>query len=129
MQELLENASIPALSLSWCQNGAIHSVASGNTDTSAPSPVDSNTLFHASSLSKPVSAAIVLDLVAQGQWDLDKPLAEYGPFGPLELQQDPHYRTLTTRMVIGQSSGLPNWFGDDEKRFIATPNTRFTYSA
>jgi CubicO group peptidase (beta-lactamase class C family) len=127
MEELLDHANIPALSLSWCQKGTRQAVASGSTDTSAPSPVDTNTLFQASSLSKPVSAAIVLDLVAQGQWDLDKPLAEYGAFGPPELQQDPRYSMLTTRMVIGQCSGLPN-SDDAEKKFIATPNTRFTYS-
>ena len=127
MDELLDNANIPALSLSWCQKGTRYSVACGSTDTSAPSPVDTNTLFQASSLSKPVSAAIVLDLVARDLWDLDTPLAEYAPFGPPELQQDTRYLILTTRMIIGQCSGLPN--GDDaEQEFIATPNTRFTYS-
>jgi CubicO group peptidase (beta-lactamase class C family) len=127
MGKVLDNANIPALSLSWCQKGTRYAVASGSTDTSAPNPVDTNTLFQASSLSKPVSAAIVLDLVAQNQWDLDTPLAEYAPFGSPELQQDPRYSMLTTRMVIGQCSGLPN--GDDaEQEFIATPNTQFTYS-
>ncbi|CDZ76442.1 beta-lactamase/D-alanine carboxypeptidase [Legionella massiliensis] len=130
MNELLDNANIPALSLSWCQKGVRDSVAYGTTDTSAPSTVDTNTLFQAASLSKPVSAAIVLDLVAQGKWDLDKPLAEIADYGPPELRQDPHYRTLTTRMVIGQCSGLANFGqdGDDGKKFIAAPNTRFTYS-
>jgi CubicO group peptidase (beta-lactamase class C family) len=130
MKKLLDNANIPALSLSWCQNGTAHAVAYGRTDTLSPSPVDTNTLFQAASLSKPVSAAIVLDLVAQGKWDLDRPLADIADYGPPELRHDPHYRTLTTRMVIGQCSGLANYGqdGDDGTKFIATPNTRFTYS-
>lgn len=129
MEELLGNANIPALSVSWCQNGKSHAVAFGTTDTSAPNSVDTSTLFQAASLSKPVSAAIVLDLVDQGRWDLDKPLFEYGAFGPPELKQDRNYQTLTTAMIIGQCSGLPNWFDDGtEKKFIATPNARFTYS-
>jgi CubicO group peptidase (beta-lactamase class C family) len=130
MKELLDNANIPALSLSWCQKGTRHAVAYGKTDTSAPSRVDTNTLFQAASLSKPVSSAIILDLVAQGQWDLDTPLADISDYGPPELRQEPHYRTLTTRMVIGQCSGLANFGqdGDDGTKFIATPNTRFTYS-
>ena len=130
MQELLDNANIPALSLSWCQNDTRRAVAHGNTDTSAPRPVDTSTLFQAASLSKPVSSAIVLDLGAQGKWDLDTPLANIADYGPPELRQDPHYRTLTTRMVIGQCSGLANYGqdGDDGTKFIATPNTRFTYS-
>lgn len=130
MKELLDNANIPALSLAWCQNGTCHAIAHGETDTLAPSPVNKNTLFQAASLSKPVSSAIVLDLVEQGKWDLDTPLADIADYGPPELREDPHYRTLTTRMVIGQCSGLANFGqdGDDGKKFIATPNTRFTYS-
>jgi CubicO group peptidase (beta-lactamase class C family) len=130
MRGLLNNTNIPALSFSWCQKGTKHVIASGITDTSTPSPVDTNTLFQAASLSKPVSAAIVLDLVAQGKWSLDTPLADISDYGPPELRQDPHYRMLTTRMIIGQCSGLAN-FGqdyDDGTKFIATPNTRFTYS-
>ncbi|HHF0526087.1 TPA: serine hydrolase domain-containing protein [Legionella anisa] len=130
MGELLGNANIPALSFSWCQKGTRDAVAYGKTDTSTQNRVDTNTLFQAASLSKPVSAAIVLDLVAQGKWDLDTPLADIVDYGPEELKQDPHYRTLTTRMVIGQCSGLANFGqdGDDGKKFIATPNSRFTYS-
>lgn len=130
MHELLDNTNIPALSLSWYQEGVGHAVAYGKTDTSAPSPVDTNTLFQAASLSKPVSAAIILDLVAQGKWDLDTPLADIADYGPSELRQNPHYRTLTIRMVIGQHSGLANYGqdGDDGTKFIAKPNTRFTYS-
>ena len=133
MQRLLDNVNIPALSFSWCQKDARHAVAYGKTDTLSPNPVDTNTLFQAASLSKPVSAAIVLDLVAHGKWNLDTPLAEIAGeagYGPPELKKDPHYKTLTTRMIIGQCSGLANFGqdGDDGKKFIATPNTRFTYS-
>jgi CubicO group peptidase (beta-lactamase class C family) len=132
MRQLLDDANIPALSLGWYQKekGTRHAVAYGQADTSTLSPVDTNTLFQAASLSKPVSAAIVLDLIDQGKWDLDTPLADIADYGPPELRQDPHYRTLTTRMVIGQCSGLANYGqdGDDGKKFIATPNTRFTYS-
>lgn len=130
MRQILDDSKIPALSLGWYQKGAPHTVVYGQADTSKPSPVDTNTLFQAASLSKPVSAAIVLDLVAQGKWSLDKPLADIADYGPPELRQDSHYRTLTTRMVIGQCSGLANYGedGDNGKKFIAPPNTRFTYS-
>ncbi|KTD05175.1 serine hydrolase domain-containing protein [Legionella feeleii] len=102
----------------------------GKPNTSTPSPVNTNTLFQAASLSKPVSAAIILDLVTQGKWDLDVPLADIADYGPAELRQDPYYRMLTTRMVIGQCSGLANYGqdGDNGKKFIAKPDTRFTYS-
>jgi CubicO group peptidase (beta-lactamase class C family) len=133
MKELLDNAHIPALSFSWCQNGTCHAEAFGRTNTLAPSPVDTNTLFQAASLSKPVSAAIVLDLINQNILALDTCLADIAEYGPPELRQDPYdedYRKLTIAMVIGQCSGLANYGqdGDDGKKFIAHPGTRFTYS-
>ncbi|MFI4954572.1 MAG: serine hydrolase domain-containing protein [Gammaproteobacteria bacterium] len=131
-RELFDNANIPALSLSWCLNSISEWVASGRTDTSTPNPVDTNTLFQAASLSKPVSSAIVLDLIAQEKWDLhvNTPLVDIVPdYGP-ELQQDTeNYKKLTIGMVLGQRSGLPNWFGPGvEKKFIATPDSEFKYS-
>lgn len=132
MKQLLDDSNIPALSLGWYQaeKTTSHIMAYGQADTSTPSPVNTNTLFQAASLSKPVSAAIVLDLVTQGKWDLDVPLADIADYGPAELRQDPYYRMLTTRMVIGQCSGLANYGqdGDNGKKFIAKPDTRFTYS-
>lgn len=130
MAELLDNANTSALSLAWYQKNSGHAVAYGKTDTSTLSLVDTDTLFQAASLSKPVSAAIILDLVAEGKWNLDTPLADMVDYGPPELKQSSHYRTLTTRMVIGQCSGLANYGqdGDDGTKFIAIPNTRFTYS-
>ena len=115
-------------------------MAYGQADTLALSPVDTNTLFQAASLSKPVSAAIVLDLIDQDKdkpeqdkdkWTLNTPLFKYdAEFGPEELRKDPNYQTLTIGMIIGQCSGLANFGqdGDDGKKFIADPKSRFTYS-
>ncbi|CEG57663.1 TPA: beta-lactamase family protein [Legionella pneumophila] len=142
MRQLLDDANIPALSLGWYQKekGTRHAVAYGQADTLAPSPVDTNTLFQAASLSKPVSAAIILDLIDQDKdkpdqhkdkWTLNTPLFKYDPeFGPEELRKDPNYKTLTIGMIIGQCSGLANFGqdGDDGKKFIADPESRFTYS-
>ncbi|MGC3900911.1 serine hydrolase domain-containing protein [Legionella pneumophila] len=129
VKEMLNNAHVPALSMSWCQENMIKTMASGVTDTSELRPVSTLTLFQAASLSKPVSAAIVLDLVEQDQWDLDTPLAHIADYGPPELKYDPYYQELTTRMVLGQCSGLPNWFPSEEtKKFINKPGIQFNYS-
>jgi len=128
---LLKDASTPALSVSWCQQGFIHATAFGRTNEAARNPdVDTNTLFQSSSLSKPVSAAIVLDLLikhhgAQLGLTLDTPLAEIADgYGSSTLKKDPYYEKVTIRMVIGQCSGLLNL----EEAFTATPGSRFTYS-
>lgn len=128
-QAVLDNAKIPALSAAWIQNGETHSLVGGVLDYSNPIPADEESLFQAASLSKPVSAAIILDLVAQGKWNLNTPLAEIADFGSEEIKQAPHYAKLTTRMIIGQCSGLPNWFDEGAtEKFKATPGSHFTYS-
>jgi|GEM_PF-1781707 CubicO group peptidase (beta-lactamase class C family) len=131
VEKILDDANIPALSISWHQKNNNKNLALGITDTSSPKSVDTATLFQASSLSKPVSAAIILDLVAQGKFALNTPLADIGDYGPSELKKsDPHYyQELTIGMVIGQCSGLPNWFYSGDKiQFIARPGSEFNYS-
>src|SRR5688572_1938196 len=95
VKKILENANIPALSMSWYQTNTSKNFAVGVTDTVNKKPVDTTTLFQASSLSKPVSAAIVLDLVEQNQWKLDTKLADISDYGPPELKADSRYRELT----------------------------------
>ncbi|MDP1573795.1 MAG: serine hydrolase [Coxiellaceae bacterium] len=130
-QAVLDNAKIPAMSAAWHQNNETHSLVGGVADPENSKPADEVTLFQAASLSKVVSAAIILDLAADGKWDLNKPLAEMGvPFGSEEMQNDPRYAELTTRMILAQCSGLPNWFSASEKTFMkdAQPGAYFTYS-
>jgi CubicO group peptidase (beta-lactamase class C family) len=127
----IENANITGMSLSLCRNGLVKSVALGVVDALAlePEAAENTTLFQAASLSKVVSAAIVLDLFKENNWSLDTPLCELSAYGPPELQNHPYYKILTTRMILSQCSGLPNWFmGESKPSFIAQPNTQFTYS-
>lgn len=124
LQQVIEYSRIPGMSVSQQHNGEIDSAVAGVTDTTTNHPVDSSTLFQAASLSKPVSAAIVLDLVEQGRWSLDKPLCEILDFGPETLRADLRYKTLTTRMVLGQCTGLDNW----NETFRAEQGTKFSYS-
>lgn len=129
IQKILDNANIPALSVSWAQKNTNKELAVGITDTSNPKPVDTTTLFQASSLSKPVSAAIALDLMAQKKWKLNTLLADISDYGPPELKADSRYRELTIGMVIGQCSGLPNLAASEsEKKFIATTTPGTDYS-
>lgn len=130
LKNAIKTAQVTGLSVAWNKNSKRTHYAVGNADASSPHiEVDTDTLFQAASLSKPVSAAIILDLVAQGRWDLDKPLAELFSYGSAELKSNSYYSKLTTRMILAQSSGLPNWFNTDKAEdFIAEPGSNFTYS-
>ncbi|MEU4550381.1 serine hydrolase domain-containing protein [Nonomuraea dietziae] len=64
-----------------------------------------NGSFWAGSIIKPVTATVVLQLVAEGRIRLDAPVAGYLP----ELGLD---RRITVRMLLQHTSGLFNYTGD-----------------
>jgi CubicO group peptidase (beta-lactamase class C family) len=93
-----------------------------------------DTVFRGASLSKPVFAYLVLQLVDQGILDLDSPIDTFLP-RPLDayehyraLAADPRHSALTVRRLLSQQSGLPNWHREGPVPFIADPGTRFGYS-
>jgi CubicO group peptidase (beta-lactamase class C family) len=92
------------------------------------------TAFEAASLSKPIFAYLVLELVDEGIIDLDRPIAE--SFAYARIADEAGYARITPRMVLTHTTGLPNWV--DERTafhertapipFEAEPGTTHTYS-
>ena len=128
------STGLPGLGLAIIENGEVSTTASfGVINTATHEPVTDETIFHTCSISKPVSAFLVLTLVCRDQLDLDKPLSGY-------IDLPPRFESITPRHVLCHSGGLPNWFPDLTKRLqidrvvrdgfhpIAEPGERFLYS-
>jgi len=127
---LMRLASVPGLSIAVVERGDVAWVRSlGVLSASTQQPVRDDTLFEAASMSKPVFAYGVLQLVEQQRLDLDRPLVTY--HRPSYLPSDPRIDHMTARHVLSHTSGLPNW-GDDAKpetlRPAFDPGARFRYS-
>ena len=74
-QWMAEN-HVPCVGVGLIENGTIKWIkVFGNLKKGVPAPA--NTLFNITSQTKPVVAMVVLRLVANGNWDLDEPLAHY----------------------------------------------------
>ena len=104
-----------------------------STETKAP--VGEDTVFEAASLSKPVFAYAVLQLVDEGKLDLDRPLMEYTTQQYIEENflrgqlEDERFRRLTARMVLSHTTGLPNWRPrGGALEFVRDPGVEFGYS-
>lgn len=101
----------------------------GVTHAERGTPVDARTLWEAASLSKPVFAYTVLQLVDRGELALDAPLVKYAR--PAYLGASPWLDRITVRDVLRHTTGLPNWRKDpaNEKLVPAVaPGTRIDYS-
>ena len=122
----MKQAEIPGLSAALVLDGRVAWSASfGARDEEAGTPVERDTVFEAASLSKPVFAYLVMKLTESGVLDLDRPLHEYLPYGRLE--GDRRYRSITARMVLSHSAGLPNW-GGTPLEILFEPGSGFGYS-
>ncbi|WP_147367894.1 serine hydrolase [Fibrisoma montanum] len=127
---IMDSANVPGLSIAIIRNGKLaYSKGYGRTKADSTQPVTSTTIFDAASLSKPVFAYAVLQLVEEGRIELDKPLYEYMPYP--DVAADERYKRITARMVLSHRSGFPNWRRNRRSKELTisfNPGERFGYS-
>ncbi|MFC9664047.1 serine hydrolase domain-containing protein [Nocardia sp. NPDC127606] len=82
------------------------SAAAGATALGGDQPVPTNARFRIGSITKMFTAAVVLQLVGEGVLGLDDPVARYLPSFGLDER-------ITVRMILGHTSGLPDYTDDN----------------
>jgi len=125
---LMRQHNIPSMVLARIAEGKIAEVRAFGTDDDGRA-ISTNAIYNVASLTKPVTALTALKLVAGGQWSLDEPLSHY--YVDPDVTSSPYLHDLTTRMVLTQRSGFPNWrYLTPSKRlsFEFKPGTKFQYS-
>jgi CubicO group peptidase (beta-lactamase class C family) len=112
--ELMREHHVPGVSIAVIQRGRLHwSRGFGVRDVRTQQAVTVDTVFEACSMSKPIMALAALQLIQNGQLDLDRPLTDY--LGRNYLPDQPEHRRITPRMALTHRTGLPNWrMGYDE---------------
>jgi CubicO group peptidase (beta-lactamase class C family) len=126
---LMRATSVPGLSLAVFKRARIVWQDSfGVRDRRSGVPVDSNTLFEAASMSKPVFAHVVLKLCERGILGLDTPLTRYSRHRLLE--GDSRLDIITAPHILSHTSGLvPDWRSSEQPLRIAfTPGEKWSYS-
>ena len=122
--------NIPGVSLALIKDGKlVYHKTYGVKNTFTGEKVDSNTLFEAASVTKPVFSFAVQRLAERGMIDLDKPLYLYLPYP--DIAYDERYKLITARHVLTHRTGFPNWrwMNNDGKLDIQfTPGTSYNYS-
>lgn len=139
--ELMERAEIPGLSIAVIRGGKIiwHK-GFGVKNLKTGKSVSDKTVFEAASLSKPVFAYAVMQIMDEGILDLDTPLIKYVPEKTIKNRIIRHslskdgfrmdwFRKITARMVLSHSSGMAKRKSRQPLPLLFEPGTRFKYSA
>jgi len=132
---------IPGFAIAVAVDGRIvWSEAFGYADLEAKLPATPATQFRIGSVSKPLTAAAVAQLVESGKLRLDAPVQRYVPTFPDKGAP------ITTRLVAGHLAGIRHYRGDEfllNRRFatvtegltvfqddslLFAPGTRYSYS-
>ncbi len=144
----METAVVPGLSLAIIQAGEIvWEKGYGVADITTKEAVTTETVFEAASLTKPLFATAVLQLVEAGVFDLDTPLLTYLSEAERRAERlfdqdgdgaeflfgyvpnDPLLHQLTLRHILSHTAGFRNWTDAGEPlQFFFTPGARFSYS-
>lgn len=128
IESLIKALKIPSISIGYIHDGKLQQIRAFG-EQKPGLPITYNSLYKVASLTKPITALTVLKLVDKGIWDLDEPLSLY--YVDPELKDAPYLPKLTTRNVLSQQSGLPNWRylrADKKLVFEFKPGTKFQYS-
>ncbi|WP_333838388.1 serine hydrolase domain-containing protein [Novosphingobium sp.] len=84
------------------------------------------TPYNLASLTKPLTAEVILRLVSAGRLPLDEPMDRY--WSDPDLSRDPRRMKLTVRMALSHRTGLPNWRDAKGLAFDHDPGTTTGYS-
>ena len=103
----MQKAGVPGMQLVYAKGGQVRAYALGLRTAGQPAAVNATTTFEAASLGKAMLAYVALRLTDRNVLSLDKPLLEYAPYP--RLQGVPQAGKITARMVLGHTTGLPNW--------------------
>jgi CubicO group peptidase (beta-lactamase class C family) len=103
----MERYRVPGVAIGMLRADDVDVVAFGVTSVEHPLPVDGDTLFQIASVTKTMTATVIMRLVERGALDLDAPVRRYIP--SLRLRDPDAQERATIRHLVTHTGG---WLGD-----------------
>src|SRR2546430_17438966 len=95
---------VPGIAIGILHDGDEDIAAYGVTNLEHPLPVDADTLFQIASITKTITATVVMRLVERGALDLDSPIRRYLPEFKVRDDDAAKRATLRHLVKIGRAS-------------------------
>src|SRR5215470_131848 len=112
LRELMESLHVPGVSVAVIKDFKIHWAKGwGLADVGARTPVDTNTMFQAASMSKPVAAMASLKAVQDGKFGLDQDINTILKSWKLPGDGFTNDRPVTPCELMSHTSGTGDGFG------------------
>jgi CubicO group peptidase (beta-lactamase class C family) len=128
IEKLLKKHKISSIAIGLIKKGSLQQIRTFGNKTSNH-PISNNSIYKVASLTKPITAFIVLKLIDEGSWSLDEPVSKY--YVDEDIKHSKYLDKLTTRHILSHQSGFPNWrYLTDTKMltFQFEPGTKWKYS-
>ena len=127
LPELMRKNGVLGVGIAVIRNNEVALAKSfGIADGRTRALVNTDTVFEAASLGKPIFAYVTVSLSQDGLIDLDVPLVKYVP--DLFSSPEPRLRDITARMILSHSSGLPNFGSNSPENLLFDPASAYAYS-
>lgn len=109
--DLVSEYRVPAISLAVWHEGNLHAAATGvlNLETKVEATTDS--VFQIGSITKVITASLVMKLVDEGWLDLDKPVKHY--LRDFSIADPEATKSITVRQLLTHTSGIAGDFIPD----------------
>lgn len=91
IEALLKKLKIPSLSIGYIEKGKLQQIRAFG-EQKPNDPIASNSIYKVASLTKPITALVILKLVEAGKWKLDEPVANY--YVDPEVKHSPFLKNL-----------------------------------
>ncbi|MBK7930918.1 MAG: beta-lactamase family protein [Bryobacterales bacterium] len=124
---LLSEHHVPSVSIAQIKGGKLVRTGAYG-EQSSDRPATSSTLYNIASLTKPISAEVVLRLVSKRAISLDEPM--YKSWTDPDIAHDERRKLLTPRIALSHQTGFANWRSETGNvlTFRNDPGQTFGYS-
>ena len=107
VRDAMERYRVPGVAIGMIRADELDVAAFGVTSVEHPLPVDGDTLFQIASVTKTMTATVIMRLIERGALDLDAPVRRYIP--AFRLRDAAAQERATVRHLVTHTGG---WLGD-----------------